>query len=367
MLKFDFSPLESKGGWNWSIDEIQAIGITDKSVVELLASRIEKLSIATQKVLKLAACVGDKFALDVLSLVSEESANATATKLYSALQAGLILPLNDAYRIPLVFDRSESINLKLDTSRVSYRFLHDRVQQTAYSLIPEDQKQSTHLKIGQLLLQNTPPDKLEESIFDIVNQLNVGINTIIQPAEKIQLAQLNLTAGRKAKAAAAYEAAVRYLQVAMELLPADCWQTQYDLTLAIYESTAESEYLNINYENSRKLIDTVLQQAQTILGKVNVYKLQIQSYNGQNRLVEALNTGLKVLKLLGICFPENPKPLNIVAGLINTKLSLGLKRIEDLANLPEMTDPNQQAAMRILVVLLCKGWRKLRRLNFQYS
>ncbi|MEG3842579.1 AAA family ATPase [Microcoleus sp. herbarium14] len=348
LLKFDFSPLEGKGGWNWSIAEIQAIGITDKSVVELVASRIEKLPVATQEALKLAACVGDKFALDVLSLVSEESANTTATELYSALQAGLILPLSDAYRIPLVFDRSESIDLKLDTSRVSYKFLHDRVQQAAYSLIPEEQKQSTHLKIGQLLLQNTPSEKLEENIFDIVNQLNVGIETISQPAEKTQLAQLNLTAGRKAKAANAYEAAVRYLRVAMELLPADCWQSQYELTLAIYESTAEVEYLNINYEVSKKLVDIILNKAKTILEKVNAYELQLQSYNVQNELSEALNTGLKVLKLLGISFPKNPNPLNIVVGLINTKLSLGIKRIDDLANLPEMTDPNRQAAIRIL-------------------
>ncbi|HAT12235.1 MAG TPA: serine/threonine protein kinase, partial [Microcoleaceae bacterium UBA11344] len=311
-----------------------------------------KLPAATQEVLKLAACVGDKFALDVLSLVSEESANATATQLYSALQAGLILPLSDAYRIPLVFDRAESINLKLDTSRVSYKFLHDRVQQAAYSLIPENRKKSTHFNIGQLLLQNTPIEKLEENIFDIVNQLNVGIDTINQPAEKTQLAKFNLTAGRKAKAAAAYEAAVRYLRVAMELLPADCWQSQYDLTLAIYESTAESEYLNINYEDSKKLVDIVLQKAKTLLEKVNAYELQLQSYNAQNRLIESLNTGLEVLKLLGISLPQNPNSLNIMAGMINTKLSLGLKRIDDLANLPEMTDPNQQAAMRILSGIL---------------
>jgi len=351
LLKFEFNHITNDGsqsGWYWSIDEIQAIGITDKSVVELVASRIEKLPAPTQEVLKLAACVGDKFALDVLSLVSEKSANTTATELYSALQAGLILPLSDAYRIPLVFNRAESINLKLDTSRVSYKFLHDRVQQAAYSLIPDDQKQFTHLKVGQLLLQNTPPDKLEENIFDIVNQLNVGIDTISQQSEKTQLAQLNLTAGRKAKAAAAYEAAVRYLRVAMELLPADCWHSQYDLTLAIYESTAEYEYLNINYEKSKKLVDIVLQKAKTLLEKVNVYELQIQSYNAQNRLVESLNTGLEVLKMLGISFPQNPNALNIVAGLINTKLSLGLKRIEDLANLPEMIDPDKQAAMRIL-------------------
>ncbi|MEZ2318540.1 MAG: AAA family ATPase [Microcoleus sp.] len=352
LLKFDFSTLEGKSGWNWSIDEIQAIGITDKSVVELVASRIEKLPAATQEVLKLAACVGDKFALDVLSLVSEESANTTATELDSALQAGLILPLSDAYRIPLVFDTAESINLKLDTSRVSYRFLHDRVQQAAYSLIPEDQKQSTHLKIGQLLLENTPAEKLEENIFDIVNQLNVGINRISQPAEKTQLAQLNLTAGRKAKAASAYEAALRYLRVAMELLPADCWQSQYDLTLAIYESTAEAEYLNVNYEDSKTLVDIVLQQAQDILEKLNVYEIKIQSYNAQNRVIEALNAGLEVLKLLGISFPQNPNLVNIIVGMINTKLRLGIKGIDDLANLPEMTDPNQQAAMRILSSIL---------------
>ncbi|MEG4961444.1 MULTISPECIES: AAA family ATPase [unclassified Microcoleus] len=355
LLKFEFNHITnegSKSGWYWSIDEIQAIGITDKSVVELVASRIEKLPAPTQEVLKLAACVGDKFALDVLSLVSEKSANTTATELYSALQAGLILPLSDAYRIPLVFDRAESINLKLDTSRVSYKFLHDRVQQAAYSLIPEDQKQSTHLKIGHLLLQNTPPDKREENIFDIVNQLNVGIDTISQQSEKNQLAKLNLTAGRKAKAAAAYEAAVRYLRVAMELLPADCWHSQYDLTLAIYESTAESEYLNINYEYSKNMVDIVLKKSKTLLEKVNVYELQIQSYNAQNRPLEALNTGLEVLKLLSISFPHNPTLLNIVAGLINTKLSLGFKRIEDLANLPEMTAPDKQAALRILSGIL---------------
>lgn len=352
LLKFDFNTLEGKGGWNWSIDEIQAIGITDKSVVELVASRIEKLPAATQEVLKLAACVGDQFALDVLSLVREESVNNTAIELDSALQAGLILPLSDAYRIPLVFDRSESINLKLDTSRVSYKFLHDRVQQAAYSLIPEDKKQFTHLKIGQLLLQNTPPEKLEENIFDIVNQLNVGIDRIDNPAEKTQLAELNLTAGRKAKAANAYEAAVRYLRVAMGLLPADCWHNQYELTLAIYESTAEAEYLNVNYEVSKQLVDIVLQQAKNILEKVNVYELQVQSYTVQNRVVEALNTGLDLLKLLGMDFPKNPNLLNILAGLIDTKLSLGLKRIDDLANLPEMTEPNKQAALRILSGIL---------------
>ncbi|MEZ2303585.1 MAG: AAA family ATPase [Microcoleus sp.] len=341
LLKFEFnSSGECQGGWHWSLDEIQAIGITDKSVVELVASRLKKLPVTTQEMLKLAACVGDKFALDVLSLVSEESANATATELYSALQAGLILPLSDAYRIPLVFEKSESINLKLDTSRVSYKFLHDRVQQAAYSLIPENQKQSTHLKIGQLLLQNTPPEKLEENIFDIVNQLNIGIDMISQLVEKIDLAKLNLTAGRKAKAANAYEAAVRYLRVAMELLPADCWQSQYELALAIYESTAEAEYLNGNFKQAEILAEVVLRSAKNQLDLVKMYQLKILFYQAQSLMLKAVETGLEMLTMLGISLLDNQ---NIAVPK--------LPRIEELENLPIMTDPYQLAAMEILTAL----------------
>ncbi|HEY9711443.1 MAG TPA: serine/threonine-protein kinase PknK, partial [Oculatellaceae cyanobacterium] len=109
LLKFDFTPLgnggtgRTQGRWQWSLEEIQAIGITDKSVVELVAGRIQKLPEATQKVLQLAACVGDKFTLDVLSIVNEQTPSATANELDSALQMGLILPLSEAYKIPLVF------------------------------------------------------------------------------------------------------------------------------------------------------------------------------------------------------------------------------------------------------------------------
>ncbi len=141
--------------------------------------------------------MGDRFSLDVLSIVNEKSASLTANDLHSALQAGLILPLSEAYRIPLVFNQEEAVNLNFDTSRVGYKFLHDRVQQAAYSLIPEELKKSTHLKIGQLLLQNIPKEEIEANIFDIVNQLNVGIVNLIEQSDKTELARLNLIAGPK--------------------------------------------------------------------------------------------------------------------------------------------------------------------------
>jgi predicted ATPase/signal transduction histidine kinase len=363
LLRFDYHNYhyieeEIKGTWQWNIEEILAIGITDKNVVELVASRIQKLPLATQEILKLAACVGDKFTLDVLSIIKEESPGVTANQLYPSLQAGLILPLNETYKIPLLLDEdghssgeSKHENLESRIKGVGYKFLHDRVQQAAYSLIPESEKQATHLKIGQLLLKQTPPEFLAENILDVVNQLNVGLELLSSPAEKEELAKLNFTAGEKAKAATAYEAAVKYLNIGLQLLAEDSWQSNYDLTLDFYVETAEAEYLTGSFERSKKLADLTLQQANTILDKVRIYEIQIQSCIAQNSMLEALDVGVDVLRLLGVGLPKKPTMQHLLLAVLQTKFILSNKRIEDLADLPEMTDPYKLAAMQILMLV----------------
>ncbi|MBD3563382.1 AAA family ATPase, partial [Planktothrix sp. FACHB-1355] len=256
----------NKRQWEWDIEEIQAIGITDKTVIELITSQIEKLPESSQKVSKLAACLGNRFSLDVLAIVNEESPLITSALLWSALQAGLILPLNDAYKIPLFFVPEISDNEQLDdivfnagnSLHIPYKFLHDRVQQAAYSLIPETEKKSTHFQIGQLLLKHTTPEQQKENIFALVNQLNFGVDLITEESEKCELAHLNYVAAEKAKAATAYEAALRYLNVALELLAADCWENCYDLSLTIYESAIEAQYLNTHFEEAENLAKIVL-------------------------------------------------------------------------------------------------------------
>ena len=338
LLTFDFN----SASWQWSLAEIQAIGITDKSIVELVSSRIEKLPTATQEVLKLAACMGDRFTLDVLSIVNEQFAGATANELYPALQAGLILPLNSSYRIPLVFEQEEAVNLTFDTKRVGYKFLHDRVQQAAYSLIPDNQKKTTHLKIGQLLLDKTPTDQLEENIFDIVNQLNVGIDTLSQQVEKDRLARLNLIAGRKAKAAMAYEPADNYLNLALGLLPSDAWKNQYELTLPIYVEAVEAAYLNTYFQQAENLAEIVLQNALNALDRVKIYELKVQIDVAQDDQAKAIATGLQALEMVGIpLLSATEDELNLVK----------LPSLTDLENIPEMTDPYQLAALRILITL----------------
>ncbi|GET40563.1 trifunctional serine/threonine-protein kinase/ATP-binding protein/sensor histidine kinase [Microseira wollei] len=345
LLKFNFTSLptgRTKGEWQWNIEEIQAIGIADKSAVELVASRIAKLPLATQKVLKLAACVGNIFTLDVLSIVNEKSPRETAIELYSALRTGLILPLSESYKIPLVFDVEKS-----QIYRVAYKFLHDRVQQAAYFLIPESQKQATHLKIGRLLLKNTPAEEIEANIFDIVNQLNLGIDILTQQSEKDELARLNLIAGRKAKAAIAYELAFKYLNAGLELLSA-AWDTNYDLTWALYVEATESAYLSGEFDRMQQLAEIVLQQAKTLLDKIKVYECKIMAGVADRKLLEAIVIALQTLKFLGVNFPEEPTEEDINRALAETASLIPEKGIEDLMNLPQMTDAYSLAAMQIL-------------------
>ncbi|OCR01424.1 hypothetical protein BCD67_23520 [Oscillatoriales cyanobacterium USR001] len=324
LLLFDFS----QRIWQWNIKQIQEKGISD-NVVELMLSKIQKFSEKTQNVLKLAACIGNRFNLDILSIVNQKSLAETADDLWDALQEGLILPLSDAYKIAQTIEQDSENN----RDAIPYKFLHDRVQQAAYFLIPDDMKKQVHLKVGQLLLENTNPQEREEKIFDIVNQLNFSTDLITQQEKRNELATLNLIAGKKAKVSNAYEPAVRYLNVGLEMLENDSWQSQYDLTFNIYKEIIEAEYLNTNFERSALLSDFALKQVNSLLDSVLLYELKIKFYMSQNQLQSALDTGLQVLEMLGIKLSE--------------ELSKELA-IEDLILLPEMVEPYKIAAMRTL-------------------
>ncbi|MBD2561942.1 MULTISPECIES: trifunctional serine/threonine-protein kinase/ATP-binding protein/sensor histidine kinase [Nostoc] len=344
LLSYEFH----SGVWQWNIQHIQAIGLTDLNVVELTARNIRKLSLETQQVLKLAACIGNTFNLDVLAIVKEASSLTTAAQLWSALQAGLILPLNQDYKIPLAFSQEDSGSVTLTDFKVDYKFLHDRVQQAAYSLIPDEQKKATHLKIGQLLLQNTTPEERKENIFALVNQLNYGTDLLISEIEKYELAELNLIAGKRAKAATAHDSAIKYLQVGLGLLAEASWNSNYDLTLALHEEATEAAFLSGDFEGMQRFVEIVQNHAKTLLDKIKVYEVQIQAYVGQNRLLEAVSTGLQVLKLLGVEFPQKPNPSDIGQALLETAAILNGTQIEDLVDLPQMSDRYKLAAMKLL-------------------
>ena len=336
LISFDIA----RGYWQCDITQIRTLALTD-DVVEFMALQLQKLPEQTQAVLKLAACIGNQFDLVTLAIVYEKSTSETAADLWRALQEGLILPNSEVYKF---FHEQEGLESEPHLqSAVTYRFLHDRVQQAAYLLIPEDQKQATHLRIGQLLLSKggyggtaLTVQERDEKIFDIVNQLNIGVELITQQLERDELAQLNLMAGHKAKASTAYAAAAEYLRLARELLAADSWINLYDLTLNLYVEAVEAEYLNTNFERSQQLVEVVLAHAKTLLDKVKVYEAQIQSYISQNQMKAAVDTGLQVLDMLGISLVRE----------LPTQVA-----VAELAHLPEINDPNKIAALRILCTI----------------
>jgi Predicted ATPase len=241
LLKFD----TNAGAWDWDLEQIITRNITD-NVVEFMADKIQTLSESAQKVLRLAACIGNQFDLPTLSIINETSQKAAANELWDAIQSGLILPLGDDYKF--LKTNREAKDLK-----ITYKFAHDRIQQAAYSLIPPDDKQAVHWKVGQLLLQNTPQQILQQKIFDIVNQLNFGIEAIDVQLERDKLAQLNLIAGKKAKASAAWKPAWNYLRLGINCLSADSWLRQYDLTLTLYVETVEAAILSGHVEEIGKI------------------------------------------------------------------------------------------------------------------
>ncbi|MGL5061142.1 MAG: ATP-binding sensor histidine kinase [Microcoleus sp.] len=334
--------------WQCDIAKLRALTWTD-DVVEFMAIQLQKLPVETQQALKLAACAGNEFDLATLAIIFQKSKSETAADLWPALQEGLVIPTSKVYKF---FQESESVTTtqKSDLS-VPYRFFHDRIQQAAYSLIPESQKCSTHLEIGKLLLSKTPEAERESKIFDIVNQLNMGVELIAEPRERDELAELNLIAGRKAKNSTACEAAQNYLTVGIELLNSDNWQQHYNLSLALYEDAAEVMYLNGNFEEMERLAETVIQQANTLLDKIKVYQVKIQALKAQNKIKQSLNLGLNIVKLLGVDLPHDPEPTEIPVAFEQTQLDLQGKMIRDLIDLPDMTDPQKLAATHILLKL----------------
>ncbi len=318
--------------WSWSSESVNNIGITNLNAVELMVRNICKLPQETVNILKIAACIGALFKLNILATVTNKSITEVIKNLWLALQQGFIFPLSNEYQIPSLFAETELKNFQFDL-RLEYCFAHDRIQEAAYCLISENEKKSTHLQIGRLILAATSSEDLDENIFVITNQMNLGINSDNELLEKPILAQLNLMAGCKAKKTAAYEVAAKYFNLGLHLLENDAWLNNYELALNLHIESAESEYLIGNFANSKKLCAVGISSAMTLVEKVKFYEIQIQISVATNQLIEAIEIGLEVLNSLNVNLLSTPPQV---------------VDIEDCYNLPEMTDPKMLAAMQMM-------------------
>ncbi|MDJ0576124.1 MAG: AAA family ATPase [Xenococcaceae cyanobacterium MO_234.B1] len=336
------------GYWLWDLLKVRQLALTE-DVVEFMVGRLHKLPEATQKVLKLAACIGNRFEGGTLAVICEATQEEVARDLWQALSEEFVLPETETYKF---FQGEPNREPNTESVAVSYRFLHDRVQQAAYSLIPEELKQVTHYRIGQLLLQKTSPETREERIFELVSQLNYGTALITEPKQRDELAQLNLMAAKKAKFSTAYVAALKYLEVGIALLEGNSWNTQYDLTFSFYKELATVEYLKGNFEQSKGFVDYALERLKSPIEKGELYNLLVIQYTFIAEHGKAIDVGRKALANLDIELPENDfkSALDVEFEQINQRLES--RSIESLIDLPEMRIADKKVAMKLLNYLV---------------
>jgi predicted ATPase/signal transduction histidine kinase/GAF domain-containing protein len=328
LLAFD----SAAAAWVWDLNRIGAKHYTD-NVVDLMVRKIKRLPTTTQDALKHLGCLGNMAEIGTLSLVYQPTAAAIHAALWDAVRAGLIVRQND-----------------------SYKFLHDRIQQAAYSLVPEEHLAAVHLRIGRKLLANQTAEGLTEQLFEVANHFNRGGALIVDRDEKTQVATINLRAGRKAKASAAYASARAYLASGMALLDERDWRSHYELTFSLWLERAQCELLSGNFEDAKQLIPELLKRAASKVHQAAAYDLKVRLHTVQGEYPQAVENALDCLRVFGIYLPAHPSAEEVEAEYETIWRILNERSIESLIDLPRMTHPELPVAMQVLSTLAEVSW-----------
>jgi PAS domain S-box-containing protein len=310
--------------WQWNMDRIRATSYTD-NVVDLMAEKLKRFSATTQEALKQLACLGNVAPTASLALVHGATEEAMHAALWEAVHAGLIF-------------REDS----------AYKFLHDRIQQAAYSLIPDEQRADVHLRIGRVLLASMTADEVTEHLFEVANQFDRGASRLIDQDEKAHVAAIDLRAGRRAKASAAYASACAFFSAGMALLDQRDWGGRYKLTFSLWLERAECELLSGNFERFEQLIAELLQRGVSKFDQVAVYRLKVQCHVVKSENEQAVASALTCARLFGIDLPAHPTWEQVEAEYETLWQILDGRPIESLIDLPINTDPEVRAAMHVL-------------------
>ncbi len=345
LLSFD----ELDGAWRWDLPAIAARTVTD-NVASFMVGRLERLAPATLHLLKLASCLGAAFDHTTLARIAGQSTPACASSLWDALVEGLVVPLHEDYRLlrDLSGDDDDAV-----ASRVTYRFLHDRVREAAYSLLDDGEKSRVHREIARLYRAAQPEEVPEDSVFTVADHLNIGRELVNDRADRLAAAALNLRAGRRAKAKVAHEAARSYLAAGASFLPEDAWDTVYELAFALRIEHAVSAFLCGDFASAEALFDDLLTRARDVMLEADVHIARLQLYALPARFGDAVRIGRMALSALGAPVPETEDLCQAAFDVEVKALEERLRglTLEELVAAAPMRDPRATAALRLLLLM----------------
>ena len=323
MLVFDHEAAR----WSWDLGRIHAKRYTD-NIVDLMAGKLTRLPAETQQALQVLACLGHAVSVRTLSIALGKPEERVHEALWHSIRDELV-----------------------ERDGNSYRFTHDRVQEAAYSLLPEGLRAEMHLRIGRLLAANTPAQQREEAVFEIVSQLNRGVGLITSDEEREQLAELNLLAGRRAKISTAYASALNYAALGAGLLPESTWERRHDLIFPLELLRAECEFLTGELVAAETRLEVLSKRAAGAVEQAAVACLRMDLYPALDQIGRGLAVGLDYLRLVGIDWSPHPTDEEARREYERIWSQLGSRTIEDLIDLPLMTDPTALATLDVLIKL----------------
>ncbi|MCZ7556556.1 MAG: AAA family ATPase [Bacteroidia bacterium] len=343
LLRFD----EATESWRWSLEETAQLPHTE-NVVLLLTQRMQTWSQAARDSLAMASVLGSSFALSSVAVASGREVAQLEDEIRPAIEARLLLPMEKGQKPMFQLPGRNGDDPK-------YRFLHDRVQQAAFALIPEDRRASTQLTIGRRLLDQLPTDRHEEYAFVLADQFNAGRALIETHAERIALARLNILAGIKAGSSVAFGSAVTYFRIALELL-GNTWESDRALLWTATREIGRMEYALGNLDAASRYFETMSAHARTPIEEAEALAERVHLMIHFGKFREALELGRRGLVVLGHHIPERVTRLHVLAELIRLRIATRGRTPEDIAALPEMTDDNAKRATELMTRLLTAAY-----------
>lgn len=336
--------------WDWNLNKIKQLESSD-NVVDLVILKIERLADSTCALLTLGACIGSTFDLQTLSIISEQTLFETANNLWPAVKSGLLKTEGDGHALLKGLQDNVTFD-EQDYPIVIERFLHDRVQQAAYSLIDDDQKKQVHLRIARLLLEKIPQQELDNYYFEIVGHYNKSIDLLIDDTERCFLAELNFKMGKKAQGAAAYSPALKFFNQAALCLKAVKTPQTNKLDYEIDKGRIECFFLLSKVKQGLQLSEQLLKRAKSIEDKVELNNILILYYGGAGQMDKSIDIALASLGYFDIDLPRNPNNVQLLLEMVKAKFSLGTKSNNELMRLPQVQDKKIHIVFSLLKELI---------------
>lgn len=331
--------------WKVQLEGVNKIDVSN-NVVELMEGRLSKLDQEVSILLESGAVVGHQFEADFLAKVCGKSVSQVEELLGVALREDLVT--QEMHKKGVLIKEKDG-----EIVEFIFKFVHDRIQQAAYGLMPEARRNQLHLKIGQVLIETTSKDKLKERVIEIVNHLNQVPDHFFNDQEKNSLIHLNALAGMKAKDSIAYITALQYFKKAIDLLPASKWQSHYDIALMLHKNLALClQITGEGIKQAEELFEECLRQTKTKDEKLEIYYQIILLYSQKQEYDKVFEAAQKALKLAGHRFDMNPSPLSIIMDLFRMNRKMAFKTMQDLEHLPTVKDPNTYLLLKCLTALM---------------